>query len=160
MCKGAKLSQDLSVTKCYFECSILDSKCNAHSFLQSKKAVILMLMQVCCLLYGHKCFVPNGRNSHFFSGWRTVQSFRGWTHPSLANLEGQLHAQERLEGGHRRAHCASLGALHVHYLVLTSYDKVGMYSTHYLSKGISRVWHRHEGWRLSHARHWETIRHA
>ena len=36
---------------------------------------------------------------HTFSGWRTVQSFRGWTHPSLANSKGQLHPQDRLEGG-------------------------------------------------------------
>ena len=36
--------------------------------------------------------------THTFSGWCSVQSFGGWTHPSLANLEGQLHAQDRLKG--------------------------------------------------------------
>ena len=35
---------------------------------------------------------------HTFSGWCTIQSFRGWTHPSLLNLESQLHASDRLEG--------------------------------------------------------------
>ena len=63
----AILSQDLSVTKSCFE--YLDSTCNAHSFYQpTKKAVILMLIHVCFLLQGHKCFVTNGekKNSHFF----------------------------------------------------------------------------------------------
>ena len=39
-----------------------------------------------------------------------MQSFRGRTHPSLSNLEGQLHAQDRLEGV-KIGSSASLGAL-------------------------------------------------
>ena len=69
MFKGAKLSQDLSVTKSYFECSIwILSVMHTASYKkkQKKKAVMLMLMQVCFLLHGHKCFATNGRNSHFF----------------------------------------------------------------------------------------------
>ena len=72
MFKGAILSQDFSVTESYFERSIWDSKSNAHSFLQPKKKKKkpeekqLTLMQVCFQLHGHKCFVTNGRNSHFF----------------------------------------------------------------------------------------------
>ena len=65
-------SQDLSVTKSYFECSIwilnglhTASYNNKKKKKKKKKAVILMLMLVCFLLYGHKCFVTNGRNSHF-----------------------------------------------------------------------------------------------
>ena len=55
--------------------------------------------------------------THTFSGWCTAQSFGGCTHPSLANLEGQLHRQT-LRGWNsvlvhqRRANWASLGALH------------------------------------------------
>ena len=69
MFKATKLSQDLSVTKSYFEYSvwILSVMHTASYNLQAKKkAVILMLMQVCFLLHGRKCFVTNGRNSHFF----------------------------------------------------------------------------------------------
>ena len=77
MFKGAKLSQDLSITKSYFECSIWilsvmhtaaypPKKKKKEEKKRKKKAVILMLIQVCFLLHGHKCFVTNGRNSHFF----------------------------------------------------------------------------------------------
>ena len=80
MFKGAKLSQDLSVTKSYFECSIwILNIMHTTSYNQkttTTTTIILTLMQVCFLLHGHKCFVTNGRNSHF-SGWHTVQSFRG-----------------------------------------------------------------------------------
>ena len=93
-----KLSQDLSATKSYFECSFWILSVMHTASYNRKKAVILMLMQVWFLLHGHTCFVTNGRNSHFFSGWRTVQSFRGWTYPLLASVEGQLHAQDELEG--------------------------------------------------------------
>ena len=65
MFKAAKLSQDLSVTKSYFECSIWILSV-MHTANNRKKTEILMLIQVCFLLHGHKCFVTNGRNSHFF----------------------------------------------------------------------------------------------
>ena len=79
----------------------------------------MMLMQVCFLLHGHKCLVAVWRNSLFQAEAQyKLHCFRGWTHPSPANLEGQLHAQDRLGGGgksvlvHRRhANRASLGAL-------------------------------------------------
>ena len=44
----------------------------------------------------------------FYHKWKELTLFQadaqykaleGETHPSLANLEGQLHAQDRLEGG-------------------------------------------------------------
>ena len=66
MFKGAKLSQDLSVTKSYFECSIWILSVMYTASYNRKKAVVLMLIQVCFLLHGHTCFVSNGRNSHFF----------------------------------------------------------------------------------------------
>ena len=68
MFKGAEFSQDVSVTESYFECSvwILSVMHTASYNRKKKKAVILMLMQVCFLLHGHKCFVTSGRNSHFF----------------------------------------------------------------------------------------------
>ena len=67
MFKGAKLSEDFSVTKSYFECSnwIL-SVMHTASYNRKKKAVILMLMQVCFLLQGHKGYVTSRRNSHCF----------------------------------------------------------------------------------------------
>ena len=76
MFKAAKLSQDLSVTKSCFECSIwiLSVMCTASNN-RKKKAVNLILMQVCFLLYEHKCFVTNGRNSHFF---RLMHSTKLW----------------------------------------------------------------------------------
>ena len=62
MLKGAKLSQDLSVTKSYFECSIwFQSVMHSASYNQKRKkkkkkrAVVMMLTQVCFLLHGHKC---------------------------------------------------------------------------------------------------------
>ena len=64
MFKAVKLSLDLNVTKSYFECWILSVFHTA--FNDWKKAVILMVIQVCFLLHGHKCFVTNGRQSHFF----------------------------------------------------------------------------------------------
>ena len=70
MFKGAKLSQDLSGTKSYFECSnwIL-SVMHTASYDQKKKAVFFMLMQVCFLLQGHKYFVTNEMGgTHSFSG--------------------------------------------------------------------------------------------
>ena len=65
MFKVAKLSQDLSVTKSCFECSIWILSVMHTTSNNQKKAVILMLIQVCFLLHRHKCFVTNGRNSHF-----------------------------------------------------------------------------------------------
>ena len=67
MFKATNLSQDLSVTKSCSECGkiwIL-SVMHTASNNREKKAVILMWIQVCFLLHGHKCFVTNGRNSHF-----------------------------------------------------------------------------------------------
>ena len=98
MFKGAKLSQDLSVTKSCFECSIWILSVMHTASNNWKKAIILMSIQVCFLLHGHKCFVTNGRNPHFFR-LTDGTNFRGCTHPSLANSEGQLQAQGRLEGG-------------------------------------------------------------
>ena len=49
MFKGAQLSQDLSVTKSHFECSVLILSVMhtaPYKIKQSKKAVILMLKQV------------------------------------------------------------------------------------------------------------------
>ena len=68
MLKGPKLSQDLNVTISYFEhiIWILSVMRTASNNNKTKKAVILMLMHVAFLLHGHKCFVTNGRNSHFF----------------------------------------------------------------------------------------------
>ena len=67
MLKGAKLSPDLSVTRSYFEYSIwILSVMHKASYTRKKTAVILMLIQVCFLLHGHKYFVTKGRNSHFF----------------------------------------------------------------------------------------------
>ena len=66
MLKGGKLSQVLSVTKSYFERSIWILSVMHTASYNRKKEVILLLMQVCFLLHGHKCFVTNGRNSHFF----------------------------------------------------------------------------------------------
>ena len=87
MYKGAKLSQDLSVTKSCFECSIwiLSVMHTASNNQKKKKAVILMWIQVCFVLHGHKCFVTNGRNSHFF---RLMHS-----------TKVKLHTQDRYEGG-------------------------------------------------------------
>ena len=70
MFKGAKLSQDLSVAKSYFECSNFGFQVQCTQLLTTKKkkkrAVILMLMQVAFCCIGLACFVTNGRNSHFF----------------------------------------------------------------------------------------------
>ena len=66
MFKAAKLSQDLSVLKLCFECSISILSV-MHILLTTRKpAVILMLLQVFFPLLEHKCFITNGRNSHFF----------------------------------------------------------------------------------------------
>ena len=46
MFKGVKLSQDLSVTKSYFECSIWILSVMHTASYNRKKAAILMLMQV------------------------------------------------------------------------------------------------------------------
>ena len=94
MFKGAKLSQDLCNKILFWV--YLDSKCNVHRVLQPKeKAVSLMLIQFA--FYSMDINVlPQMGGTHTFSGWCTVQR---WTHPSLVNLEGQLHAQDRLEGG-------------------------------------------------------------
>ena len=68
MFKAAKLSQDLSVTKSYFECSIwiLSVMHTASYNRKKKKAVILMLIQVCFLLYMNVLSQMEG--SHTFSG--------------------------------------------------------------------------------------------
>ena len=66
MYKGAELSRDLSVTKSCFECSIWILSVMHTASNSREKAVILMLIQVCFLVHGHKCFVTNGRNSHLF----------------------------------------------------------------------------------------------
>ena len=105
MFKGAKLSQYLSVTKPYFECSIwILNLCNAHSFLQPKKKQLFW----CWYRFAFYCiklmFCHKWKKLTIFQADAhcTVQSFRWWTHPSLANLEGQLHAQDRHEGGENR----------------------------------------------------------
>ena len=46
--------------------------------------------------------INEGGNVPTSSGWCTVQIFRRWIHPSLTNLEGQLHAQDKLEGSESR----------------------------------------------------------
>ena len=66
MFKAAILSQDLSVTESCFECSFWILSVMHTASNNRKKAVILMLIQVSFLLHGHKCFVTNGKNSHFF----------------------------------------------------------------------------------------------
>ena len=66
MFQAAKLSQDLNVTKSCFECSLWILSVMHTASNNRKTAVILMLIQVCFLLHSHKCFVTNGRNSHFF----------------------------------------------------------------------------------------------
>ena len=53
MFKGTKLSQDLNVTKSYFECSVRILSVMYTASYDRKKAVILVLMQVCFLLHGH-----------------------------------------------------------------------------------------------------------
>ena len=66
MFKCAILSQDFSVTRSCFECSIwILSVMHTASNNRKKNAVILILLQVCFLLHGHECFVTNGRNSLF-----------------------------------------------------------------------------------------------
>ena len=68
MFKAPKLSQDLSVTKSYFECSIwILSVMHTASYNREKKSSNFDVdAEVCFLLHGHKCFVTNGRHSHFF----------------------------------------------------------------------------------------------
>ena len=56
MFKGAKLSRDLGVIKSYFGCSIWILSIMHTASYNRKKAVILMLIQVCFLLHGHKYF--------------------------------------------------------------------------------------------------------
>ena len=66
MFSGVKLSQDLCVTKSYFECNIwILSVIHTASF-DRKKSNNFDVDAGCFLLHGHKCFVTNGRNSHFF----------------------------------------------------------------------------------------------
>ena len=103
MFKGAKLSQDLSGTKPYCECSIWILSVMHTASNNREKAVLLTLVQVCFLLHGHKCFVTNGRNSHFFRLMHSTKLSRVNTHThTLTNSEGQLHAQDRLEGDENR----------------------------------------------------------
>ena len=57
-----------------------------------------MFMQVCFLLQGHKCFVTNGRNSHFSQTDARYKALEDEHTHSLSNLDSQLHAYDRLEG--------------------------------------------------------------
>ena len=77
MFKGAKLSQDLRITKSYSECSIWILSVMHTASYNQKQAVILMLMQVCFLLHGHTCIVTNGRNSHFFQADTQYKTLEG-----------------------------------------------------------------------------------
>ena len=67
MFKG--VPQDLSVTKSYCECSIWILSVMHIAFYNPpppKKKKSSDLDVDAGLLHGHKCFVTNGRNSHFF----------------------------------------------------------------------------------------------
>lgn len=73
-------------------------------------------MHTCLVLCTH--VLNEGENVCTSSSWRTVQSFKEWLHPSLPDLESQLHAQDKLWMEwillllcKRHANCASLGAL-------------------------------------------------
>ena len=96
MFKGAKLSQGFGCNKILFLVQYLDYKCNVHSFLQSKnkqKTVILMLMQVCFLLHGHKCFGHK---------WKELTLFQADTQNKA--LEGEhtpLQQIQRVNSTHR-----------------------------------------------------------
>ena len=92
MCKGTKLSQDLSVTKSCFECSIwIVSVMHTASNNRGKSGNFDVDTELLSTAWN---VLSRMEGTRTFSGSRAVQSFRGWTHPSLANLEGQLHAQD------------------------------------------------------------------
>ena len=88
MFKAAELSQDLSVTKSCFECSIWILSVMHTTSNNQKKAVILMLIQVFSVLHEHKCFVTNGRNSHVFRLTHSTKLKRVNT-PLIAKREGE-----------------------------------------------------------------------
>ena len=86
----------------------LDSKCLKHSVYNWANSVALLSSSQPCSVVVPvptycECLVLSRNkqdieNVPTFSGWHTVQNLREWTHPSLANLEGQLHTKDKLEG--------------------------------------------------------------
>ena len=102
MFEAAKLSRDLSVTTSRFECSIWILIHTASYNRKKKQKFWWYRFAFYCMDIN---VLSQMKGAHTFSGWRSVQSFRRWTQPSLANLEGQLHAQDRLEGGENRFSC-------------------------------------------------------
>ena len=92
-----------------------------------------MLIQVCFLLHGHKCFVTNGRNSHFFQ----ADALKGEQTPHQQIQRVNSTHRTDLKGWksvlvHQRcANCVSLGALN---LFQKSYIEV---CNHVLSCSIS-----------------------
>ena len=119
MFKAAKLSQDVSVTKSSFECSVLILSVMHTASNNWKRAVILMLIQNCFLLHGRKCFVTSGRNSHFFVQthstklWRMNTPFTGKFRGSAPHT-GQTWRGWKLVLVHQRhANCSLLGALFI-----------------------------------------------
>ena len=61
-------------------------------------------MQVCFLLHGHKCFVTNELT--LFQADTQYKALQGEHTPhQQKNSEGQLHAQDRLEGGENQFQC-------------------------------------------------------
>ena len=76
-----------------------------------------MLIQVCSLLHGHKCFVTNGRTSHFFRLTQSTKLSRVNT-PLTSKFRGSTPRTGQTPRGwksvlvrQRRANCASFGAL-------------------------------------------------
>ena len=90
MFKGAKLSHDWRATKSWFECSSFQQprkKRHSHFDVDIELLSNCMDMNVLSQMEG----------THFF---RLMHSTKLWRlNRPLANLEGQLHAQDRLEGG-------------------------------------------------------------
>ena len=79
MFKAAKLSQDLSVTKSSFVCSIwILSVMHTASYYRKKKKSSDFDVDAGFAFYRTDINVlPQMEGTHTFSGWRTVQSFRG-----------------------------------------------------------------------------------
>ena len=77
MFKCAKLSQDLSVTKSYFECSVWILCVKYTTSYNQKKAIISMLMQVCFLLHGHKCFCHKRKELTLFQADAQYKALEG-----------------------------------------------------------------------------------
>ena len=68
MFRGAKLSQDFSETKSYFECSVWILSVMHTASNNWKKPVIFTLIQVCFLLHGHVNVLSQMEGTHTFSG--------------------------------------------------------------------------------------------